>query len=70
MLARNFTPGFRIDLHNKDMGILLGAAREMNVPLPVGAVVAQSFVAARARGDGHLDHTALLRTIEALAGRD
>jgi 2-hydroxy-3-oxopropionate reductase len=69
MLAHNFTPGFRIDLHHKDMGILLDAARETGTPLPLGAVVAQLFTVARARGDGSLDHTALLRTIEALAGR-
>lgn len=65
MIARQFTPGFRIDLHHKDMGILLAAAREANVPLPLGGLVAQLFVAARARGDGSLDHTALLRLLEA-----
>lgn len=69
MMAHTFTPGFRIDLHHKDMGILLDAAWETGTPLPVGAVVAQLFTAARARGDGSLDHTALLRTVEALAGR-
>src|SRR5581483_4208934 len=69
MIARRFQPGFRIDLHHKDLGILLSAARESGVPLPLGSMVAQLFIAARSRGDGDLDHTALLRTIEAIAGQ-
>lgn len=70
MVARRFTPGFRIDLHHKDMGILMSAARESGVPLLLGATVAQLFAAARARGDGDLDHGALLNIVEALAGCD
>jgi 2-hydroxy-3-oxopropionate reductase len=69
MLARDFRPGFRIDLHHKDMGIVLAAAREAGVTVPVGALLAQLLVAARARGDGSLDHTALLRLVERLSGR-
>jgi 2-hydroxy-3-oxopropionate reductase len=69
MVAREFKPGFRIDLHHKDMGILMSAARDANLPLPLGAIVAQLFIASRARGDGGLDHSALLRNLEALAGR-
>ena len=70
MLSRSFDPGFRIDLHHKDMGIVTSAAREAGVALPVGAVVAQLMVSARACGDGDLDHSALLRGVERLAGRD
>jgi 2-hydroxy-3-oxopropionate reductase len=70
MLARQFRPGFRIDLHHKDMGIALAAARDSGVSLPVTGLVAQLIASARARGDGALDHSALLRTIEALSGRD
>ncbi|MFC4942841.1 2-hydroxy-3-oxopropionate reductase [Pseudonocardia sp. GCM10023141] len=69
MLARSFQPGFRIDLHHKDMGIVLAAAREAGVVLPVGAVLGQLMAAARAQGDGGLDHSALLRGVERLAGR-
>lgn len=69
MLGRTFEPGFRIDLHHKDMGIVTAAAREAGVPLPVGAVVAQLMTAARANGDGGLDHSGLLRGVERLAGR-
>jgi 2-hydroxy-3-oxopropionate reductase len=70
MLTRSFDPGFRIDLHHKDMGIVTSAAREAGVALPIGAVVAQLMVSARACGDGDLDHSALLRGVERLAGRD
>ena len=69
MLDRQFKPGFRIDLHHKDMGIALATARDANVSLPMTGLVAQLIAAARARGDGKLDHSALLKTIEALSGR-
>ena len=41
MLAGNFQPGFRIDLHHKDMGIVTTAARERDVAIPLGALTAQ-----------------------------
>jgi 2-hydroxy-3-oxopropionate reductase len=69
MLNRSFAPGFRIDLHHKDMGIVTSAAREAGVAIPVGAIVAQLMASARACGDGDLDHSALLRGVERLAGR-
>jgi 2-hydroxy-3-oxopropionate reductase len=70
MVDREFTPGFRIDLHHKDMGIVLAAAREAEVALPVGALVAQLIAAARAQGHGALDHSALLKVTARLSGRD
>jgi 2-hydroxy-3-oxopropionate reductase len=70
MLARQFQPGFRVDLHHKDMGIFLDAAREAGVCVSVGALVGQLFTALRAQGDGGLDHTALLRLVEQLSGRE
>ncbi|MFD5461215.1 2-hydroxy-3-oxopropionate reductase [Kitasatospora sp. NPDC127059] len=70
MLNREFAPGFRIDLHHKDMGIVTDAARAVGAALPVGAVVAQLVASARANGDGSLDHSALLRGVERLSGRD
>lgn len=70
MLDRQFKPGFRIDLHHKDMGIALATARDADVALPMTGLVAQLIAAARARGDGKLDHSALLKTIEALSGRE
>jgi 2-hydroxy-3-oxopropionate reductase len=68
MLRHEFTPGFRIDLHHKDLGIALDTARKAGVPLPLGAVTAQLVAAARAQGHGDLDHSALLLTLENLAG--
>jgi 2-hydroxy-3-oxopropionate reductase len=70
MLARDFTPGFRVELHDKDMGIVTGAAREAGVVIPLGAAVAQLITALRAQGDGGLDHSALLRLVGRLSGRD
>jgi 2-hydroxy-3-oxopropionate reductase len=70
MLGRSFEPGFRIDLHHKDLGIVTSAAREAGVTIPLGALVAQLMQSARASGDGSLDHSALLRTVERLSGRD
>lgn len=64
MIRREFTPGFRIDLHHKDMGIAVAAAREAGVSLPLTGLVAQLVAAARAQGHGSLDHSALLKVIE------
>jgi 2-hydroxy-3-oxopropionate reductase len=70
MLARQFEPGFRIDLHHKDMGIVTEAARAKGVAIPLGALTAQLVGALRAQGDGGLDHSALLKGVERLSGRD
>jgi 2-hydroxy-3-oxopropionate reductase len=69
MLAGEYAPGFRVDLHHKDMGIVTAAAREAGVVTPVGGLVAQLVGATRAAGDGGLDHSALHRTIARLSGR-
>ncbi|CAM5574080.1 2-hydroxy-3-oxopropionate reductase [Streptomyces rimosus] len=66
-LTRDFTPGFRIDLHHKDMGIVTDAARTVGAALPVGTLVASLVAALRAQGDGGLDHSALLRGVERLS---
>lgn len=69
MLAHEFDPGFRIDLHHKDLTNALAAARDLGVAVPVTAVVAQLLIALRAMGRGGLDHTAVLTLIEDLSGR-
>ena len=69
MLARNFEPGFRVALHNKDMGIVTAAAREAGVAIPLGSMVAQLIGSLNAQGDGGLDHSALLKLVEQLSGR-
>ncbi len=70
MVTRSFQPGFRIQLHHKDLGIVTSAAREAGVVIPLGAVVAQLMASALASGDGGLDHSALLRGVLRLSGRD
>jgi 2-hydroxy-3-oxopropionate reductase len=70
MASREFTPGFRLALHHKDLGIVTSAAREAGVVIPLGAVVAQLVAALVARGDGGLDHSGLLKLVTELSGRD
>jgi 2-hydroxy-3-oxopropionate reductase len=60
LLSGDFTPGFRLALHHKDLGIVADAGRERGVALPATAVVAQLVQALVVRGDGDLDHAALL----------
>jgi 2-hydroxy-3-oxopropionate reductase len=67
MIAHNFEPGFRIDLHRKDLGIALATARASAAPVPVSAVVGQLFEALSASGRGDLDHSALITVYEELA---
>jgi 2-hydroxy-3-oxopropionate reductase len=69
MLARDFAPGFRLQLHHKDLGIVQAAAREAGVVIPLGAVVSQLVAALVARGDGGLDHSGLLKLVDELSGR-
>ena len=69
MLAREFAPGFRLALHHKDLGIVSSAAREAGVIIPLGAVVSQLVAATVARGDGGLDHSALLKLVQEMSGR-
>ena len=69
MIARTFEPGFRVDLHHKDLGIVIAAAREAGVAIPLGALTAQLMGALRAEGHGSLDHSALLLLVEQLSGR-
>jgi 2-hydroxy-3-oxopropionate reductase len=69
MLARNFAPGFRVDLHHKDLGIFGEAARQAGTAAPLGVVVAGLVASLRAQGMGDLDHSALLLQVERLSGR-
>lgn len=69
MIAHQFEPGFRVDLHHKDMGIVTAAAREAGVAIPLGAMTAQLMGTLRAQGHGSLDHSALLLLVEQLSGR-
>jgi 2-hydroxy-3-oxopropionate reductase len=68
MLERNFNPGFRIRLHEKDLKIALAAGAEYGVPLLVTSVVAQMMAAMRSTGRGELDHSGLVTFVEELSG--
>ena len=68
MLRHDFAPGFRVNLHCKDLGIALATGKEQGVPLAVTALVSQFYEAVAATGRGDLDHSALLTLVEDLAG--
>src|SRR5215211_6818661 len=65
--SHDFEPGFRIELHHKDLGIALAAGREYGVALPVTAIVDQMLEASMAKGRGDRDHSALLTLLEEAA---
>ncbi|MBL8925148.1 MAG: 2-hydroxy-3-oxopropionate reductase [Pseudonocardia sp.] len=67
MLAHDFTPGFRIDLHVKDLLNALDTSHDVGVPLPLTAAVLEILVGLRAAGHGQDDHSGLLRHYETLA---
>ncbi|WP_281347416.1 2-hydroxy-3-oxopropionate reductase [Nesterenkonia halophila] len=67
MLDRSFDPGFRLQLHHKDMGIVTSAAREAGVATPLAASVAQLVAATVQQGNGHLDHSGLFTLVEQLS---
>ncbi|HXE44601.1 MAG TPA: NAD(P)-binding domain-containing protein [Conexibacter sp.] len=67
LLARDFAPGFKLDLHAKDLAIALATARELGVALPGTAVVDQLFHAEQSRGHGADDTSTVVRALETLA---
>jgi 2-hydroxy-3-oxopropionate reductase len=70
MIKRTFAPGFRIRLHQKDLNLALQGARELGVALPQTANAAQLMQACAANGMADLDHSALVRALELLAGHE
>jgi 2-hydroxy-3-oxopropionate reductase len=64
MIKRTFAPGFRIRLHQKDLGLALQGARELGLSLPQTANTAQLMQACAANGMADLDHSALVRALE------
>ena len=67
MIKRTFNPGFRIRLHQKDLGLALQGARELGVSLPQTANAAQLMQACAANGMADLDHSALVKALELMA---
>jgi 2-hydroxy-3-oxopropionate reductase len=67
MIKRTFTPGFRIRLHQKDLNLALGAARQLGLSLPHTASAQQLFNALVADDKAELDHSAMVQALEKLA---
>ena len=68
MVARDFAPGFMIDLQQKDLRLALEAAREMHLPSPALSMVNQLFAGCQAHGEGEEGTQALVKSLERLAG--
>ncbi|HOQ67918.1 MAG TPA: 2-hydroxy-3-oxopropionate reductase [Candidatus Atribacteria bacterium] len=64
---RNFTPGFKIDLHLKDLKNALVTAQEMKVPLPFTSLVKQVMITLSGKGEGEKDHGAMIKFWEELS---
>ena len=67
MIARDFTPGFRIELHQKDLNLALSNARQLGVSLPNTATAQELFNSCVAHGGKGWDHSAMVRALETLA---
>jgi 2-hydroxy-3-oxopropionate reductase len=70
MLQRNFQPGFKTWLHNKDLNIVLSAAKEYGVPVPMTSLVQQLYASLLAAGKGEMDFSVLVTIFEKLAATE
>ncbi|WP_419729969.1 2-hydroxy-3-oxopropionate reductase [Lichenicola sp.] len=70
MIKRNFTPGFRVELHQKDLNLALENARLLGVSLPATALARSLFSACESHGGGRDDHSSMVRAIELLANHE
>jgi 3-hydroxyisobutyrate dehydrogenase len=68
ILKRDFSPGFMVKLQQKDLRLVLEAARELHLPLPGTALTHQLYQAVETRGGGNEGNHALVKALEALAG--
>jgi 2-hydroxy-3-oxopropionate reductase len=70
MIKRTFDPGFRIELHQKDLGLALAGARALGLSLPNTASAQELFNACAANGGAKWDHSAMVRALERLANHE
>jgi 2-hydroxy-3-oxopropionate reductase len=70
MIERTFNPGFRIELHQKDLNLALQSARQLGVSLPNTATAQELFNACSAMGGKGWDHSAMVKALEALAAHE
>ena len=70
MVKRTFEPGFRIELHQKDLNLALSNARQMGISLPNTATAQELFNSCAAHGGSGWDHSALVRALEMMANHE
>ncbi|MCS3725006.1 2-hydroxy-3-oxopropionate reductase [Bradyrhizobium betae] len=70
MVKRNFEPGFRFELHQKDLNLALEGARALGLSLPSTALAQQLFSSCTAHGGKGWDHSAMVRALELMAGHE
>ncbi len=70
MIKRTFEPGFRIRLHQKDLGLALSGARAMGLSLPNTATAMELFNACVANGGADWDHSAMVKALELMADHE
>ncbi|MGE8588472.1 MAG: NAD-binding protein, partial [Alcaligenes sp.] len=70
MVKRTFDPGFRIELHQKDLNLALTTARQLGVALPSTAIAQELFNTCAAHGGSGQDHSALVRALEIMANHE
>src|SRR5207342_1389858 len=67
MVKRTFDPGFRIELHQKDLNLALSTGRQLGVSLPNTATAQELFNSCAAHGGAGWDHSAMVRALESMA---
>ncbi|MGB5651927.1 MAG: 2-hydroxy-3-oxopropionate reductase [Sedimenticolaceae bacterium] len=70
MVKRTFNPGFRIELHQKDLNLALSGARALNISLPNTATAQELFKSCAAHGGSGWDHSAMCRALETMADHE
>lgn len=70
MIKRTFDPGFRIELHQKDLNLALSSAKEMGMALPNTSTAQQLFSTCVAQGGAGWDHSAMVKALELMAAKD
>ena len=70
MVKRTFNPGFRINLHQKDLALALNGAKSLGLALPQTAGAAQLMQVCAAHDMGQLDHSALVRALEIMGAHE
>jgi 2-hydroxy-3-oxopropionate reductase len=70
MIKRTFDPGYRIELHQKDLNLALSNARAMKISLPNTATAQELYNSCAANGGDSWDHSAMVRALELLASHE